>query len=274
MGFIAAGIGAVAGGAIAAHGASSAADTQAAAGQKALDLQNQEYQQQRQDLAPWVATGSQANTTLSGLTSTPGQGLLAGYQGFTAPTGVTEQNDPGYQFRAQQGQKAIQGSAAANGTLLNGSTLKDLASYQQGLASQEYGNVYSRALSDWQNNMQNFYTGQNNTFNRLSSVSSQGQNAAAGQANAAGQYGTNAANTITGIGNVQAAGTVGSANAINSGISGASNDLLSGLLMNQLKPNTTSSYWTDPGISNGATLPDPGAYVGQDVNNVANSIKW
>ena len=28
--------------------------------------------------------------------------------------------------------------------------------------------------------------------------------------------------------------------------------LLAGLLMNQLKPNTTSSYWTDPGISSGS----------------------
>ena len=166
-----------------------------------------------------MTTGSQANTTLSGLTSTPGQGLLAGYQGFTAPTGVTEQNDPGYQFREQQGQKAIQGSAAANGTLLNGSTLKDLASYQQGLASQEYGNVYNRALGEYTNAYNIFGQNQSNQFNRLSSLSSSGQNAAAGQANAAQNYGQNAGNLITGIGNAQAAGQVGSANAWSSGLS-------------------------------------------------------
>jgi hypothetical protein len=250
---IAAGIaagGSLAGGALASSGAKSAAETQAAAGDKALALQKDMYDQTRQDLAPWVTSGSQANTTLSSLLSTPGQGLLEGFGSFTAPTGVTEANDPGYQFRADQQNQAVERSAAAKGTLLTGGTLKDLSTFGGQLASQEYGNVYNRALSEWANNMQNFYTGQSNTFGRLNSLSSMGQASAAGQANAAQNFGQNASNTITGIGNVQAAGQVASGNAWNQGINGASNDLLSSLLSQYYKPNTTSSYgqptWNNP----------------------------
>lgn len=73
---------------------------------------------------------------------------------FQAPTGVTEQNDPGYQFRLQQGQQALERSAAAKGTLLTGGTLRDVQDYAQGLASNEYQNVYNRALTGWQTNYQ------------------------------------------------------------------------------------------------------------------------
>lgn len=80
------------------------------------------------------------------------------------------QNDPGYQFEMQQGQDAIQGSAAARGLLRSGRTLKDLASYAQGLASQRAGDAYTRDLNAF-----------NNQQNQLMSLVSGGQNAAAGQ---------------------------------------------------------------------------------------------
>lgn len=52
--------------------------------------------------------------------------------------------DPGYQFRLEQENKAINNSAAAKGNLLSGATLKALASYTSGLASQEFQNAFSR----------------------------------------------------------------------------------------------------------------------------------
>ena len=54
--------------------------------------------------------------------------------------------DPGYQFRLKQGEKSIQRSNAAKGLLQSGKTLKDLSSFSQGLASQEYGDAYNRAV--------------------------------------------------------------------------------------------------------------------------------
>ena len=97
---------------------------------------------------------------------------------FSPPTGVDEQNDPGYQFRIDQGNKAIQSSAAARGTLLTGGTLKALAGYSQGLASNEYGNVFNRAL---QTNQQNFGINQGN-FGNLYNLSNLGMNAVTGAA--------------------------------------------------------------------------------------------
>jgi hypothetical protein len=68
---------------------------------------------------------------------------------FQAPTAADMEADPGYAFRKAEGEKALQRSAAAKGSLLGGGTLKALADYGQGLASQEYGNVYGRRLGEF-----------------------------------------------------------------------------------------------------------------------------
>jgi hypothetical protein len=68
---------------------------------------------------------------------------------FVAPTWDEIQNDPGYQFRLRAGTQAREQSAAAGGVLRTGGTLKGLEDYAQGLASQEYGNVYNRRASEW-----------------------------------------------------------------------------------------------------------------------------
>ena len=51
---------------------------------------------------------------------------------------------PDYQFRFEEGQRAIDSSAAAAGSRFSGGTLKALADYGQRLASQEYGNYHNR----------------------------------------------------------------------------------------------------------------------------------
>ena len=82
----------------------------------------------------------------------PGGGLPGfNWNQFQAPN-LSE--DPGYQFRLDQGVKAIDQSAAAKGTLRSGGTLKDIMGYGQDLASQEYGNAFNRALQGWGANFQ------------------------------------------------------------------------------------------------------------------------
>lgn len=81
-------------------------------------------------------------------------------QDYTAPTyrggpryqeeDFNFQADPGYQFRLKEGEKAIQRSAAARGNLMSGGTMKALAQYGQGMASQEYSNAYGRFDRDRQ----------------------------------------------------------------------------------------------------------------------------
>ena len=68
---------------------------------------------------------------------------------FTAPTAADMAADPGYQFRLQQGQQALERSGAARGVTRTGGTMKDILDYGQQAASQEYGNVYNRMASQY-----------------------------------------------------------------------------------------------------------------------------
>lgn len=62
-------------------------------------------------------------------------------------------NTNAYRFRFNEGQQALERSAAAKGMLRSGNTLAALTNYGQGAASQEYGNEVSRlgALTGQQN---------------------------------------------------------------------------------------------------------------------------
>lgn len=167
-------------------------------------------------------------------------------QQFQAPTAATEQNDPGYQFRLQQGEKALQNSAAAQGNLLTGNTAAGINAYGQDYASNEYGNVYNRALGQYQQNYNIFQQNQANQFNRLASLAGMGQTAV-GQLNSAGSNaGSNIGNTymqgsqqignsLQNAGAAQASGYVGGANAINGGISAGVGGLQQMMLLNQLQ---------------------------------------
>lgn len=66
------------------------------------------------------------------------------------------ENTNAYKFRFNQGQQAIERSAAAKGMLNSGNTLAELARYGQGMASDEYGKEFERL---------NSATGQRNQYN-------------------------------------------------------------------------------------------------------------
>lgn len=125
--------------------------------------------------------------------------------------------DPGYAFRQQQGQQAIERGAAARGGLLSGAALKGAQRFGQDLASQEYGNAFNR-----------FQVNQANRFNRLASIAGIGQTAT----NALNQAGTNFANAMTGISGQnatnQANAQLAAGQARTSGYQGIGNALASG----------------------------------------------
>jgi hypothetical protein len=75
------------------------------------------------------------------------------YADFQAPGLEGMYADPGYQFRLDQGRKALEQSAAGKGTLRTGGSLRDLISYGQQMGSQEYGNVFNRALNAYSTNL-------------------------------------------------------------------------------------------------------------------------
>ena len=184
-----------AGSAYASKKSSSAAQTQAASADRASQIQWDMYDQTRKDLDPYKQAGA---TSLSQMM---GQMTPDGYFNQTY-TGQDIYSDPSYQFRLQQGQDAIQSSAAAKGGLLTGATLKALQNYGQESASQEYSNAYNRFNAD-----------QTNRYNRLSNLVGVGQNAAAQVGNAGAQTSQAIANNTMAGANSIAAGQVGSANA-------------------------------------------------------------
>lgn len=77
------------------------------------------------------------------------------YPDFQAPTGESILKDPSFQFRLDEGRKALEGSKAAKGTLRTGGTLRDVLSLGQNLASTEYGNIFDRELARYGTNRNN-----------------------------------------------------------------------------------------------------------------------
>ncbi len=114
---------------------------------------------------------------------------------------------PGYQFARTQGIQAAERSIGTRG--LTGALAKGIGRFVTGLADQTYGE----------------------NVNRLRDATTIGANAAAGGGQIGAQTGANVANTITGAGAAQAAGTVGSANAIASGLNAIPNALLTNKIL-------------------------------------------
>jgi hypothetical protein len=132
---------------------------------------------------------------------------------FTKPFDVEEfykQQDPGYAFRLQQGQQAVQNRNSAGSGALSGAAYKDLIDYNQNEASTEYGHAFDR-----------YQTSQGNIFNRLSSLAQLGQNAAAGVGAQGTQLAGNAGSLYGQAGAAQGAGIVGAGNALADGATNA-----------------------------------------------------
>lgn len=213
-------VAAVAGGAIASSGAKKAANTQAASADRSADMQMQQYQQTRADQAPWRAAGETALSSLTG-------GLAAGGEFNRAFTMADYQQDPGYQFRLQQGQQGIEAASVANGSRYSGATLKALNRFNSNQASQEYSNAYNRYNNDVASR-----------FNRLASVAGVGQTAT-NQTAAAGQAAvSNAGNAIQNAGAARASGYIGSGNAINGTLGTLANNYA---LSSMMGPQTSAA---------------------------------
>lgn len=134
--------------------------------------------------------------------------------------------DPSYQFRLNEGRRALEASAAARGMTGSGQNLKDITNYGQSAASQEYGAAYDR-----------FMNNQSTLYNRLAGLAGVGQTTAGTLGAAAQNTAANiGSNTMAGIGasnaaliggaNASAAGQVGSANAWGNAIGSGINNYM------------------------------------------------
>jgi hypothetical protein len=236
VGSAAAGIGSAA---IGAHAAGNAAKAQKDSAVYAADLQKQEadnslafqkqvYGDQKTNLAPYIAQGQQSLAQL-------GAGMQPGGQ-FTKTFNTSDMAslDPGFDFRMQQGQLALNRAEAAGGNIGSGGALKAALQYGQDYASGEFNNAYNR-----------FMNTQNTQYNRLASLAGLGQtanqqaigagNQAAGNiANIDQNYANNAGNAYMQAGNATASGYMGAANAWGSGINGIGNNIMGLYTLSQL----------------------------------------
>jgi len=215
-----------------------ASNKQSEAAGNALNFQKQTFDTNQQNmraaqgtLQPYLDIGKNATYTL---------GQLTGANGNTQPDYSSFFKDPSYAFTQQQGELGIERGANARGLNLSGGALKDLATFNSGLASQQYGNY----------------------FNRLMGLAGIGQTATQTNANlvtgnastnttGAGQIG----NTMMGQGQAQASGAVGVANAANGAVGNS-------LMYNYMNRNP-SAYGTSEAYGGG------GAWGGSSSNPLA-----
>lgn len=141
-----------------AAGKASNAEAQGAQQAQALEKQNQTNALTAQGTA--LSNVTAAEQPYQSLGSTSANHLASLLQGgFTAPTLAEAEATPGYQFTLQQGTKAINENAAANGTLMSGNTGKALTDYGQNLAQTTYNQDYQNALNTYMANYQSLLGG-------------------------------------------------------------------------------------------------------------------
>lgn len=206
--------GAIFGGLRQEHSATRAANTQAAAAeqaqgllksnqQNALDFQNNEWEQQQQNEAPFLELGQTAAGRLNEFSANP----------FTAPTEAEAAATPGYQFTLDQGIGALDKSAAARGNLFSGTQGTDLEKYATGLADSTYNDVYNRALNTYMTNYNTLMGETGVGQNAAAQLGSEGQAAAGNVSNLDLIGGSQQAQQINNAAAARASGYIGRANA-------------------------------------------------------------
>lgn len=218
------GIGDIVGGFLQAGAVKQAAQLQAQSANRAADLSKQAadaslgftknvYSNAQGYAAPYQDTGKVALSQL-------GTGIAPGGEfNQTYDASKILSDDPGYQFRLDQGQQALERAEAAGGSIGGGGSIKAGTQYAQDYASGEYNNAFQR-----------FQQQQQQRFGQLSNLAGLGENANAIVTNAGTGAASNFSNTslnganqqgtdLMAAGNANAGGVIGSTNAITNTLS-------------------------------------------------------
>lgn len=219
--------GSLATGLLGSNASKDAAKQQAGAAHDALSMTTGVYNDTKAAIQPYATAGGNALADLQkmlGIGSPGGPSspvLQALGIGGPGPQGAIDPSkfvgSPGYNYQLEQGQNAITNSAAARGGGLGGNALLALQRNGQGLANQ-----------NWNQYLGNVDTGWQHLLGGVSGLANGGLNAAESLGRFGSGYAGAASGDILGAGNSQAAGTIGSTNALTGGINDALKALLSG----------------------------------------------
>lgn len=243
---------AIGGAAISANSADKAAKMQGESAGLSQAEQRRQFEISRKDLAPYRDAGQQAVGKISDMLGlnrqfvsnvdrsafvTPSGGFDdAAYNAALAreqdqqkafdqrPMGMAAfQADPGYQFRLNEGNKAIENQARAAGNYYSPSTVMALTKYGQDFASNEFNNV----------------------FNRLSGVAGTGQTATNTSAQLGQSYAGNVGNLMTGAANARGASAISQGNIWGNSLNNAGNWYNQNQMLNKLMKNNnfTPNYY-------------------------------
>jgi hypothetical protein len=116
------------------RGQQKAIDAQLQVNRENIEFQKELFGKQQELQKPWREKGLEA---LQKYSQSPD------FE-FDSKTFNFGEDDPSYQFRLQEGQRALERGASARGNVLAGGTDRGLVQYGQGMASQEYGNAFNR----------------------------------------------------------------------------------------------------------------------------------
>lgn len=170
-----------------------AAELQRESSREALDLQRRMYEEGVARQQPYYQAGVNALSQMQGQ-------IGAMPPAFTGQVDLAR--DPGYAFRLSEGLKAMERGAAARGGLMSGAALRAGQRFGQELASQEFGNAYNRALTEYNAARARESEG----YNRLAGLAGVGGTTAQQIGLAGQQFGQQAGNLLSGtasnIGNI------------------------------------------------------------------------
>lgn len=187
-------VGAIGGGLLGKAGAKKARKAYDAAG----NLISEQFATTEEQMMPWMEVGQDALYQMSRELGLPdGSGMTDDgfdFSGF--------ETSPGYTFRQEEGQKAVERSAAGRGMLQSGAAIKDLQRFSQGLASEEYGNWYNRRF----NEQQEMYDRKQDYMRNLMGVSEAGRSSTVQLGQMRGNAAANQANMMAGAGEARATG--------------------------------------------------------------------
>jgi hypothetical protein len=225
-------------GAMGARAAKSAGQRTADATVRAAEINQEMYEQGRQDLAPYRGIGYGALNEIGGAMAGrqpiyDDQGNITGFQtgtgyltGQLTPQKIQEYLDPSMAFRMKYGTQATERLQNVGQGAFSGNTLRALNEYGQGLASTEFGNAFGRAVGE-----------RKDIYNILANIAGMGQ----GSVNKGVELGQSSAQSQgqLAVGGAQAlgAGQIGAANAYG----GAAQNIGNAIYLNQLlKPTPTT----------------------------------
>lgn len=181
---------------------------------KGVGMINQGNQVAQGMIAPYSGTGQAVGNMVTGAAGGYQAGGAAGTAGLqqqaSSNVDPSQFYNPGMAFSIQQGQRAMQGSAAARGGVINSGAMKDISSYITGAASQNYNQAAGLAMEQKQQQIganTSLLQGGLTAGNQLTSMYGAGENAAANAATLQENASGNMAGGAAAAGNAQGQGT-------------------------------------------------------------------